>query len=68
MKTRKSLNKAVIEINEVEYLIDELADRMIEKDEQEIALMRLFDSAIFVFSAKEIKKNIERGGIVDYLD
>lgn len=66
MKT--NLVKAVIEIDEVEYLIDKFAAEMIEKDAEEVILTRLFDSSILVLSSRKIKEIINKGGIVDHLD
>jgi hypothetical protein len=68
MKKRKNLIKAVIEIDDVEYLIDEFAAKMVEKNSQEVVLIRLFDKEILVLSAKEIKDIIKERGVVDFLD
>jgi len=43
MERRESLNKAVIEIEEVEYLINEKADKDIQEKKEFITLIRLVD-------------------------
>lgn len=62
-----NLVKATIELDGTEYVIDELAARLIEKGETDIALTRLFDHVVTVFSLKEIKGSIKQKGIVDHL-
>lgn len=57
----------VIEIDEVEYLIDEFAAKMIEKDEEEIVLVRLFDHTPLILSSKQIKEIIDKDGIIDHV-
>jgi hypothetical protein len=68
MKRKETLNKAVISIDGVEYLIDELASRMIDKNAEEVVLTRLYDKNILVLSAEEINEIINKNGIEDYLD
>lgn len=68
MKEKKTLNKAIIEIDEVEYLIDENASKLIKMKTEDIALIRMIDRKIFVFSLKEIQAVIKKDGIIDYLD
>ena len=64
----KNLNKAVIEIDEVEYLIDAYAAQLIENNSKEVPLIRLFDRKILILSATEIIDIIKKNGIIDRLD
>jgi hypothetical protein len=66
-KKYNNLAKAVIELNGTEYVIDELAATMIEKGMDDIALTRLLDHVVTVFTLKEIQDSIDTKGIIDRL-
>jgi hypothetical protein len=66
-KKYNNLAKAVIELNGTEYVIDELAATMIEKGMDDIALTRLLDHVVTVFTLKEIQDSIDTKGIIDHL-
>ncbi len=55
------LKNAIIDIRDVEYLIDEVAARLIEKKEPHIALTRLFDDMPVIFPLSKILQSIEKG-------
>jgi hypothetical protein len=59
----------VIELdNEIEYLIDEVAEKDILKNKNKIKLTRLIDREHFFVEKKLIEKAIQKKGIIDYLD
>jgi hypothetical protein len=64
----KDLANVVIEIDEVEYFIDEDSSKLIAKGEKNIVIIRLIDGVAAVFSQKKIKDAIEKNGIADYMD
>lgn len=72
ISTRTSKNKnlpnAVIEIDEVEYLIDGKAVEEIEIGKANILLKRLIDSDKRSFSIETIQKSIKDNGIIDHLN
>ena len=59
---------AVVEIEEVEYLLDDNAATSIARGDKKIALIQLFDRRSYLFDIEIVVKAIEAGGIVDYLD
>lgn len=62
-----NLANAVIEIEEVEYLIDEIAANKITRGEETIPLIRLVDNEIRTISLENILKIIREGGIIDHI-
>ncbi len=67
MKKDNLLN-AVIEIDEVEYLINEKAAEEITAGEKNIILKRLVDSKERSFPIDIINHSIEKNGIIDRLE
>lgn len=62
-----NIANAVIEIEGVEYLIDEVAANKIARGEETIPLIRLVDNEIRTISLENISKIIREGGIVDHV-
>ena len=65
--TNFNLIQAVIDIDDVEYLIDENAAILIERGETDIGILRLVDKAIVIFPRQQILSSIEEKGIIDRL-
>ncbi len=66
-KKNNNLLNAVIEIEEVEYLIDRDANDSIRNDTKDISLVRLIDGEKRIFSRDIILKSIAKSGIIDRL-
>lgn len=67
IKRGNNLINAVIEIDDVEYLIDETtADKIIRKEEI-IPLIRLIDNKMRTVSSEDILKIVQEKGITDHL-
>lgn len=66
MGNKQDITGAVIEIEEVEYLIKAETAKQINKESDLIILHRLIDNENIVFPLIEVKKAIERG-IIDRL-
>jgi hypothetical protein len=66
MKKTQKLENAIIEINDVEYLIKPEVAKLIKEDFGMIPLERLFDNKKILFSLDEVKMAISRG-VVDWL-
>ena len=64
----KPLENAVIEIEEVEYLINKNAAAEIGRGEKMIILRRLVDLEYHHVSLRVVKRALKKPGIVDYLE
>jgi hypothetical protein len=58
----------VIKINGVEYLVDDQAVVTIERGDEEIDLIQLYDQNHYLFNRSVIKDAINQDGIIGYLD
>ncbi|MEK7579530.1 MAG: hypothetical protein AAB460_03315 [Patescibacteria group bacterium] len=59
----------VIEMSDgIDYLIDDRAAEAIQKDDEKIDLMRLYDHKVFSIDRKEIESTLLKSGVDDYLD
>ena len=65
----KNLNllNAVIEIDEVEYLINKEGVEAIRFGDKTIILKRIIDGEFSLISVSKIRKAIKDNGIIDYL-
>lgn len=61
------LVNAVIEIDEVEYLVDKKSAEAIEARKDHVTLKRLVDQETRIFPLDEINSAIKKHGIVDHL-
>lgn len=66
-RQENNLTNAVIEIDEVEYLITEESADKINKGAETISLKRLIDYEERLISLKTLLKIIKQGGIIDRL-
>lgn len=66
-KNYKNLSNAVIEIDEVEFLIDKKAARAINMGDKKVSLKRLIDGEDRIFSLDTINHSIKESGIIDRL-
>lgn len=58
----------VIEIEEVEYLVNDEVVELIKKGEESIELRQLYDGQNYLFTIQEIEGSLVKNGVVDYLD
>jgi hypothetical protein len=59
----------VIELDdEVEYLIDEMAEKMIREGKKSVPLKRLVDLVAFSMSTDDLAEHLNKHGVVDYVD
>lgn len=58
----------VVEIDEVEYLIDDKAVASMERGDEKVDLIQLYDSRRYPFDIATIEKSLLKNGIIDYLD
>lgn len=58
----------VIKINGAEYLVDDQAVVTIERGDEEIDLIQLYDQNHYLFNRSVIKEAINSDGIIGYLD
>lgn len=63
LKPRKNI---VIEIEEVEYLLDDNAVSLIKQGDKKIPLVQLYDGQSYFFDVQVVIKTLEKG-VVDYL-
>ncbi len=57
----------VINMNEVEYLVNDESVRAVEDGEKIIPVVQLYDGEGYFFNIKEIEKSLAENGPVDYL-
>ena len=67
-KGNPNLENAVIDIDEVEYIINKDAAKSILLNEKTVILKRLVDQKKVIMSLKEVRKSILDNGIIDTLD
>lgn len=58
----------VIDIDDVEYLINDEAIEAIEKGSKNIPLIQLYDGQTYLVNIKEIKNSLLQKGAIDYLN
>jgi len=58
----------VIDLEDVEYLINDTSLEAIEKGDKNIPLIQLFDGQVYFINLKEIEDSLFRKGAIDYLD
>lgn len=71
MNIRKFLKPGkdiVIEIDDVEYVLNDKGVSFIERGHKIISLIQLYDGQVYLFDIETVLKAIEKGGIIDYLE
>ena len=58
----------VVEIEDVEYLLDDESVSCIEQNKKNIPLVELYDHQSYLFDIEVILRVLREGGVVDYLD
>ncbi len=58
----------VIEIEEVDYLLDDSAVSSIERGDKKVSLIELYGRQKYLFDAAVIMDVLEKDGVNDYLD
>lgn len=58
----------VVDLNDVEYLINDDSLKVIENGEKIIPIIQLFDGQVYFIDFKEIENSLLQRGAVDYLD
>jgi len=65
---KENLKNAVIEINEVEYLINEKSINALEDGKKLVPIKRLIDGKEEIVSIDTLNEAIQKNGIIDHLE
>lgn len=58
----------VIDLNEIEYLIDDKAMSALKKGARKIELVQLYDQQRYLVDSQDIQNSLLKKGVIDYLD